>query len=84
MTTINAAKFKATCLAVLDRVENLIDPEKVSVDGVDDADPHVIALGVHIKSEGDDVTILTEDFNSSVTIIRQAWPTRPASSESPA
>ena len=67
MTTINAAKFKATCLAVLDRVENLIDPEKVSVDGVDDADPHVIALGVHIKSEGDDVTILTEDFNSSVT-----------------
>lgn len=51
--------------AVLDRVENLIDPSKVSVGGIDDADPHVIALAVHLKNEGEDVTIITEDFNST-------------------
>ncbi len=54
--------------AVLKRVENLIDPEKVSVDGIDDADPHVIALAVHIKNEGENVvTIITEDFSSTPT-----------------
>jgi hypothetical protein len=51
--------------AVLARVENLIDPNKVSVDGIDDADPHVIALAIHLKSDGDDVRIISEDFNSS-------------------
>jgi Domain of unknown function (DUF4411) len=53
--------------AVLDRVPDLIDPEKISVDGIDDADPHVIALAVYIKNEPlekHDVTIITEDFNS--------------------
>jgi hypothetical protein len=51
--------------AVLARVPNLIDPEKVSTNGVDDADPHVIALAVHLKTEGEDVTIITEDVNST-------------------
>lgn len=51
--------------AVIRRVENLIDASKVSVEGIDDADPHVIALAVHLKSEGEDVTIIAEDFNST-------------------
>ena len=51
--------------AVLARVPNLIDPEKVSTNGIDDADPHVIALAVYLKNEGEDVTIITEDFNST-------------------
>src|SRR5439155_22490866 len=51
--------------AVLARVPNLIDPEKVSTTGIDDADPHVIALAVYLKNEGEDVTIITEDVNST-------------------
>jgi hypothetical protein len=51
--------------AILARVPNLIDPDKVSTNGIDDADPHVIALAVYLKSEGEDVTIITEDFNST-------------------
>jgi rRNA maturation endonuclease Nob1 len=52
--------------AVLKRVENLIDPAKVSVNGIDDADPHVIALAVYMREEENhDVTIITEDFNTS-------------------
>lgn len=53
--------------AVLARVEDLIDPDKISVDGIDDADPHVIALAVYIKAEPEnhEVTIITEDFNST-------------------
>src|SRR5206468_11193269 len=50
--------------AVLARIPNLIDPEKVSVDGTDDADPHVVALAAQLKNDGEDVTIITEDFNS--------------------
>ena len=45
---------------------NLIDPEKISVDGIDDADPHVIALAVYLKEvERQDVTIITEDVNTT-------------------
>jgi hypothetical protein len=44
---------------------NLIDPDKVSIDGTDEADPHVIALAVHLKNEGENVSIITEDFNST-------------------
>ncbi|MEX2147829.1 MAG: DUF4411 family protein [Candidatus Rokuibacteriota bacterium] len=51
--------------AILARVPNLIDRDKVAVEGIDVADPHVIALAVHLKREGDDVTIITEDFNST-------------------
>ena len=51
--------------SVLARIPNLIDPDRVSVDEVDDADPHVIALALYIKAEGDDSTVITEDFNSS-------------------
>jgi len=54
--------------AVLARVPDLIDPEKISVDGIDDADPHVIALAVYIKNEPEErheITIITEDFNST-------------------
>ena len=47
---------------VLKRVPNLIDPEKVSIGGVDDADPYVIATAVAIREEGHVVTIVTEDF----------------------
>jgi hypothetical protein len=51
---------------VLRQVENLIDPEKVSVDGIDDADPHVIALAVYLKEvESHEATIITEDFNTT-------------------
>ena len=53
--------------AILARVENLIDPNKVSAEGIDDADPHVIALAVHLKNHGEDVTIISEDFNSTPT-----------------
>lgn len=53
--------------AILARIPNLIDPDKVSVDGTDEADPHVIALAVHLKNDGEDVTIITEDFNSAPT-----------------
>jgi hypothetical protein len=47
---------------VLNRVSNLIDPDKVSIGGVDDADPYVIATAVTIRDEGHVVTIVTEDF----------------------
>jgi len=46
---------------VLKKVPNLIDPEKVSVGGRDDADPHVVALALRLKAEGYDVTIITDD-----------------------
>jgi hypothetical protein len=48
--------------AVLDRVPSLIDPDKISVDGIDDADPHVIALAMYVRAEGEDVRIITEDI----------------------
>jgi len=51
--------------AVLHRVPNLIDPDKISVDGIDDADPHVIALAIYVRDEGHDVRILTEDITTT-------------------
>ncbi len=46
---------------VLKKVPKLIDPDKVSVGGLDEADPHVIALAVRLKAEGHEVTIVTDD-----------------------
>jgi hypothetical protein len=51
--------------AVLARVSNLIDPDKVSVDGTDDADPHVIALALYVQGEGHDARIITEDITTT-------------------
>jgi hypothetical protein len=48
--------------AVLDRVPSLIDPDKISIDGMDDADSHVIALAIYVRAEGEDVRIITEDI----------------------
>jgi hypothetical protein len=52
---------------VLQRVPNLIDPNKISVGGVDDADPYVIGLALAILAAESHhvVTIITEDFNTS-------------------
>lgn len=50
--------------AVLTRVPNLIDEQKVSVGGMDEADPYVVALAVKLKGDGHDVTIITEDINT--------------------
>jgi len=50
---------------VLARVPNLIDPDKVSIDGTDDADPHVIALAVFVQAEGHEVRIITEDITTT-------------------
>jgi hypothetical protein len=50
---------------VLARIPNLIDPDKVSIDGTDDADPHVIALALHVQSEGHEVRIITEDITTT-------------------
>ena len=52
---------------VLARVEDLVDPKKVSIGGIDDADPHVVALGVKLRRDGEEVTIITEDYNSKPT-----------------
>jgi hypothetical protein len=51
--------------AVLGRVPELIDPDKVSIGGVDDADPYVIALARALENEHHMVTIITEDFNTT-------------------
>ncbi len=50
---------------VLARVPNLIDPDKVSIGGVDDADPYVIATALAVLDEGNIPRILTEDFNTT-------------------
>ncbi len=50
--------------AVLDRIPNLIDPDKVAVGDVDDADPYVIALALRLMADGDDATIITEDYQT--------------------
>jgi hypothetical protein len=49
---------------VLVRVPNLIDPEKVSVGAVDEADPYVIALALQLKGAGHDMTIITDDVQT--------------------
>jgi Domain of unknown function (DUF4411) len=48
---------------VLRRIPNLIDQDKVSVGGVDEADPYVIALALELK-RGFDVTIITDDVRT--------------------
>lgn len=37
----------------------VLDPHKVS--GADEADPHVLALAIHLQDEGHHVTVVTED-----------------------
>jgi hypothetical protein len=41
---------------VLARVPNLVDEQKVSVGGMDEADPYVVALAVRLRVDGHDVT----------------------------
>ena len=50
---------------VLARITNLIDPDKISIDGTDDADPHVIALTLFVQAEGHEVRIITEDITTT-------------------
>ena len=50
---------------VLARIPNLIDPDKISIDGTDDADPHVIALALFVHAEGHEVRIITEDITTT-------------------
>jgi hypothetical protein len=51
--------------AVLARIPNLIDPDKVSIDGTDDADPHVIALALYVQAKQHEVRIITEDITTT-------------------
>ncbi len=44
---------------VMTRVGDVVDHEKDA--GEDDADPYVLALALHLKREGLDVRIVTED-----------------------
>jgi hypothetical protein len=37
----------------------VLDPHKVA--GADEADPHVLALAIHLQDEGHHVTVVTED-----------------------
>jgi hypothetical protein len=37
----------------------VLDPHKVS--GADEADPHVLALAIHLQDDGHHVTVVTED-----------------------
>jgi hypothetical protein len=50
---------------VLARIPSLIDPDKISIDGTDDADPHVIALALFVQAEGHEVRIVTEDSTTT-------------------
>lgn len=43
---------------VVGRVSDIFDPEKP---GVDEADPYVLALAMHLQSQGLSVTVLTEE-----------------------
>ena len=43
---------------VISRVSDIFDPEKP---GVDEADPYVLALAMHLRSQGLSVTVLTEE-----------------------
>lgn len=44
---------------VLERVSDVIDPDKAS--GAEDADPYVIALALRLREAGEDATVVTED-----------------------
>ena len=50
---------------VLARIPTLIDPDKISIDGTDDADPHVVALALFVQAEGHEVRIITEDITTT-------------------
>jgi hypothetical protein len=52
---------------VLARVPLLIDYKKVAVGGIDDADPHVVALGVELRARKEEVLIVTNDFHTRPT-----------------
>ena len=43
---------------VISRVSDIFDPNK---SGVDEADPYVLALAIHLQSQGLSVTVLTEE-----------------------
>ncbi|MBU6435571.1 MAG: DUF4411 family protein, partial [Nitrospirae bacterium] len=47
-----------TVRAVLAEVPEILDPDK---DGVEEADPYVLALAMRLQNEGYQVTILTEE-----------------------
>jgi hypothetical protein len=64
MKATRYGRLYADARAILDKVPNLIDPDKVAVGDVDDADPYVIALAVKLKVQGDDVTIITDDYQT--------------------
>jgi len=49
---------------VLAKAPLLIDAEKVAIQGYEDADPYVVALAVHLKNEGKEATVITDDFHT--------------------
>jgi len=53
--------------AVIKKCPSLVDHRKVSIHGVDDADPYVIALAIEVARQGHEVTIITEDVNTKPT-----------------
>jgi len=48
---------------VLSSVPRVLDPDKDT--GVEEADPYVLALAVHIRAEGKDARIVTEEKNDN-------------------
>ncbi len=57
IATHHAVPFE-TVKAVLAQVPEILDPEK---SGVEEADPYVLALAIHLQEQGKQVTVLTEE-----------------------
>jgi hypothetical protein len=49
------------------QAKRVLDPDKAQ--GVDEADPHVLALALHLKEQGVNVTVVTEDRRDSVQTV---------------
>lgn len=47
-----------TVKAVLQQVPDVLDPDKL---GVDEADPYVLALAIHLQTQGIQIVVLTEE-----------------------
>jgi len=48
---------------VLEAVPEVLDPDK---EGVEEADPYVLAIGLEVLREGHDARIVTEEFKTTV------------------
>lgn len=61
MLGVSTDDLLAAVARVVEVVENLVDYDKPSP--VDDADPYVVALALHLAESGRVVTVITEDRN---------------------